>query len=165
MSHPSQEPHSRQTFLRQACLPDSHALEHLSVGVEGQHSGAAHAGTVQQAQRQALHEGQRRGLGGAVIDGAGDGRLRQDGVDADHVAVLQLQHPRQEGLRRLRGPEGRVNERRNHGWKMREGVSAPTHWVYWCRTLDFKLSENETTIVATALMFQELKQNLKEPLK
>lgn len=69
--------------------------------MEWEHGGAANARTVQQAQRQALHEGQRRGLGGAVVDGAGDGRLRQDGVDADHVAVLQLQHAREEGLRSL----------------------------------------------------------------
>jgi len=54
-------------------LPDFHALEHLRVGVEGQHGGAAHAGAVEQAKCQALHEGQRGGLGGAVVHRPGDG--------------------------------------------------------------------------------------------
>lgn len=40
-------------------LPDSHALEHLGIGVEREHGGAAHTRTVQEAQRQTLHEGQR----------------------------------------------------------------------------------------------------------
>lgn len=66
--------------------------------MEGEHGGAANAGTVQQAQRQALHEGQRRGLGGAVVYGPRDRRLGQDGVYAHDMTVLQLQHPRQEGL-------------------------------------------------------------------
>lgn len=83
-------------------LPDSHALEHLCVGVEGKHCGAANARTVQHTQCQAFHEGQRRGLGGAVIYGSRDRRLRQDGVYANYVAVLQLQHSRQEGLCSLR---------------------------------------------------------------
>lgn len=68
---------------KQLCIlyiPDSHSLEHLGVGVERKHSGAANAGTVQQAQGQTLHEGQWRGLGGAVVYGPGDGRLGQDGV-------------------------------------------------------------------------------------
>lgn len=38
--------------------PYSHALEHLCVGVEWQHCGAADTGTVQQPKRQALHERQ-----------------------------------------------------------------------------------------------------------
>lgn len=84
-------------------LPDSHALEHLGAGVERKHGGAADAGTVQEAQGQALHEGQGRRLGGAVVDDAGDGGLRQDGVDADNMAVLQLQHAREEGLGCLEG--------------------------------------------------------------
>lgn len=66
--------------------------------MEGKHGGAADTGTVQQAQRQALHEGQRRGLGGAVVYGSGDGRLGQDGVYAHDMSVLQLQHPGQEGF-------------------------------------------------------------------
>lgn len=90
--------------------------------MEWQHGGAANARTVQQAQRQALHEGQRRGLGGAVVDGAGDGRLRQDGVDADHVAVLQLQHAREEGLRSLGRRERRAGKAwRTDGREIREG--------------------------------------------
>lgn len=69
--------------------------------MEGQHGGAADAGTVQHPQRQTLHEGQRRGFGGAVVYGPRDGRLGQDGVYAHHVAVLQLQHPGQEGFNGL----------------------------------------------------------------
>lgn len=87
------------------CSPDSHTLEHLSVGVEGEHGGAAHPGTVQQAQSQALHEGQGGGLGGAVIYGPRDGRLGEDGVYTDYVAMLELQHPWQEGLCSLDGGE------------------------------------------------------------
>lgn len=66
--------------------------------MEGEHGGAAHAGAVQQTECEALHEGQRGGLGGAVVYGPGDGRLGQDGVYAHDVAVLQLKHPGQEGL-------------------------------------------------------------------
>lgn len=36
--------------------PDSHALEHLCAGVEGQDCGGIHSRTVQQPQGQALHE-------------------------------------------------------------------------------------------------------------
>lgn len=82
-------------------IPDSHALEHLGTGVERKHGGAANTWTVQETQGQALHEGQRRRLGGAVIDNAGDGRLGQDGIYTDNMAVLQLKHTREEGLCRL----------------------------------------------------------------
>ena len=95
------------TFPGPRAVPDSHALEHLCVGVEGQNGGAAHAGAVQQAQRQALHEGQRGGLGGAVVYSPGDGRYGEDGVHAHHVAVAKLQHPGQEGLCGLGGGERR----------------------------------------------------------
>ena len=70
--------------------------------MEGQHGGGADARTVQQPQGQALHEGEGGGFGCAVVDGAGDGRERQHGVQTHDVAVLQLQHPRQEGLGGLR---------------------------------------------------------------
>lgn len=50
---------SCEDFLVWTSLPDSHALEHLGIGVEREHSGAAHTRTVQEAQRQTLHEGQR----------------------------------------------------------------------------------------------------------
>ena len=103
--------HFRTFGCRHAISPDSHALEHLRVGVEGEHGGAAHAGTVQQTQRQALHEGQGRGFGGAVVYGPRDGGLRQDGIYAHDMAVLQLQHPWQEGLCSL-DMEGRGNGRR-----------------------------------------------------
>ena len=69
--------------------------------MERKHRGAANTWTVQKPQRQALHEGQRGGLGGAVIDYPRDGRLGQDRVYADHMAVLQLKHTREEGLCRL----------------------------------------------------------------
>lgn len=94
--------------------PDSHALEHLCVGVEGEHSGAADARAVQQAQGQALHEGQRGGLGGAVVDGPGDGGLGQDGVYAHNMATLQFQHPREEGFCSL-GEEGIDRRERTKG--------------------------------------------------
>lgn len=81
---------------RSAVSPHSHALEHLGVGVEGEHGGTSHAWAVQKAEGQALHEGQRRGLGCAVVYSARYGWERQDGVDADDVARLQLQHTRQE---------------------------------------------------------------------
>lgn len=69
--------------------------------MKGEDGGAADPWAIQQPQGQALHEGQRGGLGRAVVNGARDGRLGQDGVDADHVAVTQLQHTRKEGLGRL----------------------------------------------------------------
>lgn len=81
---------------RSDASPHSHALEHLSVGVEREHGGTSNAWAVQKAEGQALHEGQRRGLGCAVVYRARYGWERQDGVDADDVARLQLQHARQE---------------------------------------------------------------------
>lgn len=82
--------------------PQSHALEHLGVGVEGEHGGASHPGAVQKAEGQALHECQRRGLGCAVVYGAGYGWEGQDGVDTDDVSRLKLQHTRQERFCSLR---------------------------------------------------------------
>lgn len=92
---------------KESSIPDSHALEHLSTGVERKHGGAANTGTVQETQCQALHEGQRWRLGGAVIDNPRDGRLGQDGINADNMAVLQLQHARKEGLCRLEGEKNK----------------------------------------------------------
>lgn len=66
--------------------------------MERKHSGAANTRTVQQAQRQTLHERQRRGLGGTVVYGPGDGRLGQDGIYAHYMAMLQLQHSGKKGL-------------------------------------------------------------------
>lgn len=73
---------------KQFSIPDSHALEHLSIGVERKHGGAADTGTVQEAQSQTLHEGQWWRFGGAIIDGPRDGGLGQDGIYAHNVATL-----------------------------------------------------------------------------
>lgn len=95
------------TFPSFCCVfsPDSHALEHLCIRVKGKHCGTADTRTVQQAQCQALHEGQRWGLGGAVVYGPRDRRLGQDGINAYDMAVLQLQHSRQESFCCLRQKE------------------------------------------------------------
>lgn len=90
-------------------LPNSHALEHLCVSMEGKHRGAAHSWTVQQAQRQALHEGIRRGLGCAVVDGSRDGGEGENGVNAHHVAVAELQHARQKCFRGLWGRQTQLH--------------------------------------------------------
>lgn len=90
--------------------PDSHSLEHFCVGVEWKHCGAANTRTVQQAQRQALHEGQRRGFGSAIVYGPRNGRLGQDGVYAYYMAMLQLQHSRQEGFCSLRWEKKKKGE-------------------------------------------------------
>lgn len=76
--------------------PDSHALEHLCAGVEGQDCGGIHSRTVQQPQGQALHESKRWGFGGAIVNGTRDGWQGQDRVQANNVPILQLQHPWQE---------------------------------------------------------------------
>lgn len=85
--------------------PDSHALEHLCAGVEGQDCGGIHSRTVQQPQGQALHESKGWGFGGAIVNGTRDGWQGQDRVQADNVPILQLQHPWQEcfgGLKKKR---------------------------------------------------------------
>lgn len=76
--------------------PDSHALEHLCAGVEGQDCGGIHSRTVQQPQGQALHESKGWGFGGAIVNGTRDGWQGQDRVQANNVPILQLQHPWQE---------------------------------------------------------------------
>lgn len=76
--------------------PDSHALKHLRAGVEGQDCSGVHPRTVEQPQGQALHKGEGRGFGGAVVNGSRDGWQGQDRVQANNVSILQLQHPWQE---------------------------------------------------------------------
>lgn len=94
--------HLRIQRRKQLRKPHSHALEHLCVCMEGKNCSASHSRTVQQAQRQALHEGIRRGFGRAIVDGSRDGGEGENGVNAHHVAVAQLQHARQKCFR---GPE------------------------------------------------------------
>lgn len=76
--------------------PDSHALEHLCAGVEGQDCGGIHSRTVQQPQGQALHESKGWGFGGAIVNGTRDGWQGQNRVQANNVPILELQHPWQE---------------------------------------------------------------------
>lgn len=90
--------------------PDSHALEHLCAGVEGQHCGGIHSRTVQQPQGQALHESKGWGFGGAIVNGTRDGWQGQDRVQANNVPILQLQHPWQECFGGLK--EKRVKRRK-----------------------------------------------------
>lgn len=143
--------------------------------MERKHSGAANTRTVQQAQRQTLHEGQRRGLGGAVVYGPGDGRLGQDGIYTHYMAVLQLQHP---GKKSLCSLDRRENKRESGGgkWGRGRGKCENRGWNIFSGAekrsekknkfnLNFHLVDNAVSVYASLLISDKIKGKKKVAVK